>query len=75
MRSQHKEIHVGLVKLQEYLEEVRSGEKELNLKELKVIMDSFGKVLWEHLNDEVEQLGAENMRTFWSEDEMRRMPM
>ncbi|KAE9969332.1 hypothetical protein BLS_005413 [Venturia inaequalis] len=54
MRSQHKEIHVGLVKLQEYLEEVRSGEKELNLKELKVIMDSFGKVLWEHLNDEVE---------------------
>ncbi|KAE9975380.1 hypothetical protein EG328_003219 [Venturia inaequalis] len=75
MRSQHKEIHVGLVKLQEYLEEVRSGEKELNLKELKVIMDSFGKVLWEHLNDEVEQLGAENMRTFWSVDEMRRMPM
>lgn len=75
MRSQHKEIHAGLVKLQEYLQEVRSGERELNLKELKVVMDGFGKVLWEHLNDEVEQLGAENMRTFWSVDEMRRMPM
>lgn len=75
MRSQHKEIHAGLVKLQEYLAEVRIGEKELNLKDLKLVMDGFGKVLWEHLNDEVEQLGAENMRTFWSVDEMRRMPM
>ncbi|TID25825.1 hypothetical protein E6O75_ATG03688 [Venturia nashicola] len=75
MRSQHKEIHAGLVKLQAYLEEVRTGGKELNLRELKVIMDGFGKVLWEHLDDEVEQLGAENMRTFWSVDEMRRMPM
>jgi hemerythrin-like domain-containing protein len=75
MRSQHKEIHAGLVKLQKYLEEVRSGERELILKELKVVMDGFGKVLWEHLNDEVKQLGAENMRTFWTLEEMRRMPM
>jgi hemerythrin-like domain-containing protein len=75
MRSQHKEIHAGLVVLQKYLEEVRSGERELILKELKVVMDGFGKVLWQHLDDEVEQLGAENMRTFWTIDEMRRMPM
>lgn len=75
MRSQHKEIHAGLVKLQQYLEEVKSGERELVLKDLKVVMDSFGIVLWEHLNDEVEQLGAENMRRFWTVEEMRRLPM
>jgi hemerythrin-like domain-containing protein len=75
MRSQHKEIHAGLLKLQKYLEEVRNGERELILKELKVVMDGFSKVLWQHLNDEVEQLGAENMRTFWTLDEMRKMPM
>jgi len=74
MRSQHKEIHAGLVKLQEYLNEVKDGERELILKELKVVMDGFGTVLWQHLNDEVEQLGADNMRKFWTLDEMRRMP-
>jgi hemerythrin-like domain-containing protein len=75
MRSQHKEIHAGLLKLQDYLNKVKEGERELVLKELKGVMDGFGTVLWQHLNDEVEQLGAENMRTFWTLDEMRRMPM
>lgn len=73
--NQHKEIHKGLDKLEKYLEECSSGERELRLEELKVIFDGFGKVLWQHLDDEVEQLGAENMRKYWTIEEMRRMPM
>lgn len=73
--SQHKEIHKGLDVLQEYLEACRGGQEELRLPELKRIMDGFGGVLWQHLDDEVEQLGAENMRKFWTLEEMRRMPM
>lgn len=73
--GQHKQIHKGLDKLQEYLEACRSGEKELRLSELKIVLDSFGKVLWQHLDDEVKQLGAENMRKYWTIEEMRRMPM
>src|ERR1700749_5123042 len=72
MRTQHKEIHKGLVKLEEYLSACRDGERELILRELKEIMDTFGTVLWQHLNDEVKQLGAENMRNFWTLEEMRR---
>ena len=45
------------------------------MEEMKEIMDSFGEVLWQHLDDEVEQLGAENMRKYWTINEMRRMPM
>ena len=42
---------------------------------MKKILDSFGAVLWQHLDDEVKELGAENMRKYWTLEEMRRMPM
>ncbi|KAF2188361.1 hypothetical protein K469DRAFT_685075 [Zopfia rhizophila CBS 207.26] len=73
--SQHKQIHNGLEKMEEYLEACRIGESELRLSELKEILDGFGEVLWQHLDDEVRQLRAENMRKYWSLEEMRRMPM
>lgn len=73
--TQHKQIHAGLDKLTKYLTECSSGERELRLVELKSVLDGFGEVLWRHLDDEVRELGAENMRRFWSLEEMRRMPM
>lgn len=72
--TQHKEIHEGLEKLRDYLEECRTGERELRLDELKEVMDGFGEVLWNHLDAEVKELGAENMRKFWSVEEMKWMP-
>lgn len=62
-------------RLEAYLMDCRSGEKELRLDEMKKVMDSFGKVLWDHLDDEVRTLGAENMRKYWTPEEMRRLPM
>jgi hemerythrin-like domain-containing protein len=73
--TQHKLIHKGLDKLEDYLQACRCGEKELRLSELKEILDSFGTVLWQHLDDEVKELGAENMRKYWTLEEMRRLPM
>ncbi|KAF8865912.1 hypothetical protein BDZ45DRAFT_579525 [Acephala macrosclerotiorum] len=72
---QHKEIHAGMEQFEEYLERCRSGETELELRVLKTKMDSWGEVLWKHLEQEVRTLGAENMRRYWSLEEMRRMPM
>ena len=73
--TQHKQIHNGLDKFEDYLHKCRSGEKELRLDELKGVMDTFGKVLWDHLDAEVKELRAENMRKYWSVEEMRRLPM
>lgn len=73
--TQHKQIHAGLEKFQEYLDDCLSGEKELRLGEMKTILDGFGDVLWKHLDQEVKELGAENMRKYWTLEEMRRMPM
>jgi hemerythrin-like domain-containing protein len=69
--AQHKEIHQGLEKFQEYLENCQTGEKELRLSEMKRLMDQFGDVLWRHLDEEVKELGAENMRKYWTLEEMR----
>ncbi|KAE8380353.1 hypothetical protein BDV26DRAFT_279573 [Aspergillus bertholletiae] len=73
--AQHKKIHRGLEELEQYLEKCRSGEEDLELAEMKRLMDAFGEVLWAHLDDEVRTLGAENMRKYWTLDEMRALPM
>jgi hemerythrin-like domain-containing protein len=75
MKEQHKEIHAGLERFQAYLEKCRDGEREYRAPELKDIMDSYGDVLWTHLDLEVKQLGAENMRKFWTLQDMDRMPV
>ena len=73
--TQHKQIHNGLDKLELFLGQVKSGERELRLSEMREVMETFGKVLWEHLDAEVKELRAENMRKYWTADEMRRLPM
>ena len=73
--TQHKAIHKGLDQFELYLEECRSGERELRLEEMKQSMDTFGGVLWQHLDDEVAQLGAENMRKYWTLMDMGNMPL
>ncbi|KXN92734.1 hypothetical protein AN958_12332 [Leucoagaricus sp. SymC.cos] len=74
MKNQHKEIHSGLDKLQKWLEQCKRGEREFRADEMKEIMDDFNDVLWSHLDDEVKQLGAENMRKYWAVEEMDHMP-
>ncbi|KAF7186454.1 hypothetical protein HII31_12156 [Pseudocercospora fuligena] len=73
--EQHKGIHKGLEGFEEYIADCRRGDRELRMGELKGLMDGFGNVLWSHLDDEVRTLGAENMRRYWTKEEMRRMPM
>ena len=73
LKKQHEAIHEGLDKFGEYLNQCTSGERELRLSELGQIMNTFGKVLWEHLDDEVNELKADNMRKFWTLNEMRRL--
>lgn len=73
--TQHKQIHDGMQKMEEYLDGCKAGEREMRMEELKTIMDSFGNVLWTHLDDEVTHLGADNMRKYWSLEEIKRLPI
>lgn len=71
--AQHKVIHKGLAKLESYAQNCLQGRTDLRWNELKGILDVFGTTIWEHLDDEVRQLGAEE--THWSAHEMTRMPI
>ncbi|KAJ5778766.1 hypothetical protein N7520_002012 [Penicillium odoratum] len=73
--TQHKQIHAGLEKLESYLEKCRSGEEDMRREEVKRLMDAFGEVLWTHLDQEVKTLGADNMRNYWSIQEVAKLPM
>ncbi|KAF7546096.1 hypothetical protein G7Z17_g8674 [Cylindrodendrum hubeiense] len=70
---QHREIHAGLDAFEEYLRQCRTGEVDFSLDVLRSKMESWGEVLWTHLDQEVKTLGAENMRRYWTKDEMRRL--
>ncbi|KAK6438645.1 hypothetical protein LTR95_005156 [Oleoguttula sp. CCFEE 5521] len=72
--TQHKQIHAGLEVFEEYIGACRNGERELRLGELREVMGGFGTVLWEHLDEEVKELGAENMRKYWTIAELKQIP-
>ncbi|KAI0816751.1 hypothetical protein GGR55DRAFT_674942 [Xylaria sp. FL0064] len=73
--QQHGEIHKGMDGLRDYLQKCLSGETELQMGTLKAQLDTWGNVLWTHLDQEVRTLGAENMRRYWTIDEVRKMRM
>ncbi|XXH04345.1 hypothetical protein Hte_010759 [Hypoxylon texense] len=72
---QHREIHDGMEGMRKYLRSCREGEQDLDMAALKAQMESWGAVLWTHLDQEVKTLGAENMRKYWTADEIRQIPM
>ena len=73
--KQHAQIHDGLEEFEKYLGQVKSGERDFELSVLKEKMESWGGVLWTHLDDEVRSLGAENMRKYWTIQEIQRLQM
>lgn len=77
LAEQHELIHDGLVRMRGYLNRCeRADEGEgLDRSEVRRFMEGFEQVLWEHLDGEVAVLDGENMRRFWSLDEVRRFPM
>ena len=73
--KQHERIHEGMDIFEAYLKGCRSGETELDLRVMKQKMDTWGDVLFQHLDDEVRCLGAENMRKYWNLQEVRSFPI
>ncbi|KAK2590431.1 hypothetical protein QQS21_011878 [Conoideocrella luteorostrata] len=73
--KQHKQIHDGLDEFEKYVRGCHRGEADFEMAVLKEKMDTWGDVLWEHLDEEVRMLGAERMRAVWSKEEIMRMPM
>lgn len=59
---------------EDYVRRCHGGELELEMGILREKMDSWGGVLWEHLDEEVRLFGGERMRRVWSKEEMMVLP-
>jgi len=70
--AQHKVIHDCLGKLESHVQGCLQGSVDLRWDQIKGILDSFGPTLWKHLEDEVRELSAEEMRKYWIIAEMSR---
>lgn len=57
------------------MDRYKEGKRDMRIKEMKGIINSFGDVLWTHLDNEVRQLKADNMRKYWSLEDVKRLPM
>lgn len=70
---QHRQIHAGLDGFEAYLHACKNREVDFEMDVLKSKMESWGGVLWTHLDQEVKTLGAENMRRYWTKEEVQRL--
>ena len=48
---------------------------EYSSEKLRSIMDSFYKILFQHLDEEVESLKGPNMCQYWTLEEIARIPI
>lgn len=71
---QHEEIHRGMTAMREYLVACKEGNENFQFSNLQLKMNSWGETLWIHLEQEVKTLGAENMRKYWTLEEMIAFP-
>lgn len=71
----HEEIHKGMDLTGTYLTQCKKGEKDFEPRVMKEKMDTWGEVLWKHLDKEVETLGAGNVRKYLTLEEVKRVPM
>ncbi|KAJ4367024.1 hypothetical protein N0V83_007554 [Neocucurbitaria cava] len=75
VHEQHRQIHAGLDVLHNCVKTWLAREQnEVDWEDTRKLMDSFGAILWKHMDEEVEMLGAANMKLYWTLDEMKQLP-
>lgn len=58
----HRGIHDGMAKYSAYLSKATANPSSYNASELRKIMDDFHDVLFDHLDQEVKDIGAESLK-------------
>ena len=74
-KESHKLIHQGLDDYCDYLKKVKSAPNQYDAAHLQSLMNSLGKVLFKHLEEEETSLGKDNMQKYWTLEELKRLPM
>jgi len=71
----HKGIHDGIARLAVLLSKYRSKPASYSSTEMKECLDSWREVLYRHLDEEVADLQADNLRKYWTLQDLQRIPI
>ncbi|TDL24877.1 hypothetical protein BD410DRAFT_744576 [Rickenella mellea] len=69
-RQSHEGIHKGLDRLGALTKTYREDPTSFSPEEVRKCLESFKDVLMRHMDDEVKDLGAENMKKYWKLEEI-----
>ncbi|KAG8802381.1 hypothetical protein FRC17_006421 [Serendipita sp. 399] len=69
-KKSHKLIHNGLDRIEAAVKGFEEDNSSYNPVEMRAALDSFREPLYTHLAEEVRDLGAENMRKYWTLSEI-----
>jgi len=73
-KKSHKAIHDGLDNLKELIKRWRGDNTTYSPADMRGCLDGFKDVLMAHLDEEVEDLKAENMKKYWKLEELDVLP-
>ncbi|KDE07590.1 hypothetical protein MVLG_02056 [Microbotryum lychnidis-dioicae p1A1 Lamole] len=73
--EEHEQIHAGMDRYQDYIRAARATPTAFSPEKLREIMGLMGPILFYHLDAEVETLKADNLKRYYTLDEVRRLPM
>ncbi|GAW05199.1 hypothetical protein LENED_007040 [Lentinula edodes] len=71
----HKGIHDGLERLKTLVQQYKSGPHTYNPTEMRAFLDSFREVLFSHLDQEVEDLRGDNLKKYFTLQEVESIPI
>ncbi|KAJ6593952.1 hypothetical protein B0H19DRAFT_1056357 [Mycena capillaripes] len=73
--ASHKGIHKGLEELSTLVHKFKKEPSTYSPTEMQACLDSFRDVLFTHLDAEVNDLRGENMKKYWTLEELEAIPM
>ncbi|KAK1235022.1 hypothetical protein PQX77_001764 [Marasmius sp. AFHP31] len=71
----HRGIHDGMDKLQQLVGKWKREPTSYSPEEMRACLDSFRDVLFNHLDQEVADLKGENLKKYWTLEELEDMNM
>ncbi|KAI9060275.1 hypothetical protein FKP32DRAFT_1760532 [Trametes sanguinea] len=71
----HEAIHHGLDELNALIRKWSEEPSTYKPEEMRACLDSWREVLFKHLDQEVQDLSGENMKKYWTLEELERIPI
>ncbi|KAJ6606039.1 hemerythrin/HHE cation-binding motif-containing protein [Mycena vulgaris] len=71
----HKGIHKGIDELAALVAKYKTQPSTYSPTEMRACLDGFREVLFVHLDEEVNDLRGENMKKYWTLEELESIPM